>query len=453
MPQIFNSPPQPSSTIQSIRHWGYSLDTAIADIIDNSISAASNNMQIHSRWNNGDPFIAIEDNGYGMSLEELQDNMVFGCKHLEDIRGVNDLGRFGLGMKTASISQCLRLTVVSKKNKEIAICQWDLEYIASNQDKGWSLKVYSDDDLDGLSDHEKSYVLKIREYSDSGTIVIWSSLDLNRPGQVGANSEEKFDEAISKAMDHQEWVFYKFLSNCDHLGKVEISHNGRNLIGRDPFLTQETVVGEEEFQGVFFRAYILRHKSSFAPNEKLQYEDNVGPKGNYLDSQGFYVYRQRRLISHSSWFRMKAKENRSQLVRFEICVPNSQDADWKLTVKKSELQPPPGIRKRLQDLIIKVCKQSESVIQRRAFETIDVSDVVPLWKRIADGTMINYIINQSHPIFKDVDPALKSQLNTILRKVAQEFPIEGLVLDKEMAQRNPEKEVKMSFEEITKFVD
>src|SRR5690349_3391180 len=122
--------PKPKSTLNSYRSFGYSVQTAIADIIDNSITARAKNIWINYVWDGSKSYLSILDDGLGMDLIELIDAMTPGSKNPQDNRESHDLGRFGLGLKTASFSQCRRLTVVSKKKDTILIKRcWDLDYV------------------------------------------------------------------------------------------------------------------------------------------------------------------------------------------------------------------------------------------------------------------------------------------------------------------------------------
>ena len=161
-----NAQPNPKSTINSYRSFGYNLSTAIADIVDNSISANAKKIDIDYKWNGKDSFISIIDNGNGMNLEELVIAMTPGSKDPDEVRNENDLGRFGMGLKTASFSQCKRLTVITKKlgYKTIKRC-WDIDFI--NEVEEWVL-------LDYISD---SSFLDLLDKYDSGTVVLWENLD------------------------------------------------------------------------------------------------------------------------------------------------------------------------------------------------------------------------------------------------------------------------------------
>jgi hypothetical protein len=158
--------PNPKSTINSYRSFGYNLSTAISDIIDNSISANANEIRLEYKWNGPDSFISICDNGIGMNQSELVLAMTPGSKDPEEERNEKDLGRFGMGLKTASFSQCKRLTCITKKESYATIKRcWDIDYI--NEENEWQL-------IDYVSDN--SFLEKI-EYQKSGTLVIWEKLD------------------------------------------------------------------------------------------------------------------------------------------------------------------------------------------------------------------------------------------------------------------------------------
>src|SRR5690242_7095982 len=151
MSKKINVPPSPTSLIEALRDIGYSIQTAIADIIDNSITANASNIQIRFAWNSGDSWLAIIDNGAGMTKDELINAIRLGSANPLRKRAGNDLGRFGLGMKTASFSQCRQLTVLSKKTKEVSCCEWDLDAISQSSEAGWML---SDLDLDAIRKHK-----------------------------------------------------------------------------------------------------------------------------------------------------------------------------------------------------------------------------------------------------------------------------------------------------------
>ncbi|PPC92413.1 MAG: hypothetical protein CTY35_12800 [Methylotenera sp.] len=156
--------PDPVSLIESMRAVGYTTQSAIADIIDNSLSANASLIQIEYDASH-DPFVSILDNGHGMNAVELTNAMRHGSSNPNDIRASNDLGRFGLGLKTASLSQCRKLTVVSKKNGEIYARCWDLDFV--QEKNGWVVVVPKRTELEVLP------LFKNLESQDSGTLVAW----------------------------------------------------------------------------------------------------------------------------------------------------------------------------------------------------------------------------------------------------------------------------------------
>lgn len=108
--------PKADHLIGSMRSMGYTFESAIADIIDNSISANCQNVFLFFPTDPLHCYVSILDDGDGMSKEELLEAMRYGSTSSESVRSENDLGRFGLGLKAASLSQCRKLTVVSKKD-------------------------------------------------------------------------------------------------------------------------------------------------------------------------------------------------------------------------------------------------------------------------------------------------------------------------------------------------
>ena len=137
--------------IESIRSIGYSFETAIADLIDNSISAKATRIDILSIPKE-EPYIIIFDNGNGMNKVELEEAMRLGSKNPNEVREENDLGRFGLGLKSASLSQCRNLTVVSKKDGKLSAFSWNLDYVIERN--SWSILEYSEEEIMQLENIE-----------------------------------------------------------------------------------------------------------------------------------------------------------------------------------------------------------------------------------------------------------------------------------------------------------
>ena len=182
MSQIKTNTPTASILINSMRFMGYTFESAIADIVDNSISAKCNRIDIRFPVNPQEPcFIAICDNGLGMTKEELFDAMKYGSELKGKHRENYDLGRFGLGLKSASLSQCRKLTDISKKNGILSAYKWDLDII--EETNNWNIIEY---DLEEINNNDFSKYLPSLQ---SGTVVLWECFDILKKN-VGCVFEE-----------------------------------------------------------------------------------------------------------------------------------------------------------------------------------------------------------------------------------------------------------------------
>lgn len=387
--------PNPKSTINSYRSFGYNLSTAVADILDNSISAKSNIIEIESFWNGKDSYLYFLDNGLGMNLEELIIAMTPGSKDPEEERNENDLGRFGLGLKTASFSQCKRLTVITKKKgyKTIKRC-WDIDFI--NEQQKWLL-------LDYVSD---SKFLDILDKYENGTIVLWEKLD-RIVGDSNINNEmvkSAFYQELSTVKDHLGLVFHKFIESK----KLKLIFNTYEIESYNPFLLNLYPLprrGQTEvFEGnVEVTYYILPHMSSI---DLDLYEKTGGPLGWY-NQQGFYIYRGERLLVAGDWLGLENKKEYSKLARIEIKFPNQNDFDWQLDIKKSTANPPLSIRRELVRIAKISIKESARIYNYRGQHSsinIGTGQVVEkLWFDEFNSERIKkYKINRKHPLIKEL---------------------------------------------------
>jgi len=421
--------PKPHSLIESMRDIGYSLETAIADIIDNSITANSKNIHVRFSWNNANPWLAVIDDGHGMDYDELINAMRFVSQNPLEKRDNKDLGRFGLGMKTASISQCRCLTVFSKKNSKENCAQWDLDFLASLTNNEWSLKTGPPDELSLLYNLANDYVGKL----SSGTIVFWDKLDRLGGGEDKISKESQFNEAIANVRKHLELVFHRYLSPRTGKQSLNIFFNQNALTAFDPFNTSKaSELHEEEFlyekERISVQPYILPHHNKVNKQEWNQY---AGERG-YLQEQGFYVYRNRRLIIYGTWFRLIPKAELTKLLRVKVDIPNTLDHLWRIDIKKSNAFPPPGIRDGLKRIINKIEFEGKRVYKQRG-QKISSDSKVPGWKRIAKENQIFYEINKDHPLilsFQKQNSEDRNQLmSCILAMLESSFPRESYYSD------------------------
>ena len=302
--ELFDLPPDPSALVSSLRDIGYSFESAVADLVDNSIAAGARRIDIRAFWNVGKPTVAVIDDGCGMTEAELVAAMRFGSKSPLEERSPDDLGRFGLGMKTASISQCLKLQVLSKKSGETTAAVWDVGRICREKEERWNLVVHRgvsalfDPLLHALHD-------RFIAGRESGTIVFRSDMDRMEKDAT----EDSFTAAVSALRDHLALTFHRMLKPAR--GGFALSVNDRAVEPFDPFpennlacqiFPEETI----RIHGKTIRAqaYVLPHASKTTAEEWTRFAGADGYRG----SQGFYVYRNKRLIISGTWFRLRPRE-------------------------------------------------------------------------------------------------------------------------------------------------
>lgn len=417
-----NAKPNPKSTINSYRSFGYNLSTAIADIVDNCISANSNMILIDYLWKGKDSFISILDNGKGMNLEELIIAMTPGSKDPEETRQENDLGRFGMGLKTASFSQCKRLTVVTKKEDFTTIKRcWDIDFI--NQEEEWTL-------LDYVSDN--TYLKKIDDLV-SGTLIIWENLDriVGDANEDNESVKNAFYQEMITVKEHLSLVFHKFIESK----KIKIIYNTYEIEPWNPFLlnlSPKPEMGQTEvlLNNVEVTYFILPHMSKISTED---YAKSGGPLGWY-QQQGFYVYRGDRLLVSGDWLGIEKKREYSKLARVAINFLNTNDFDWNLDIKKSTATPPIEIRKELSRIAKIAVMKSARVYNWRGQKSISIEKVnlsfESLWKdEINRDGIKKYKINKKHPIIKQLLEVEKTNklFSKAIKLLEENIPIEMIL--------------------------
>ncbi len=419
-----NIPPYAPTLIESTRAIGYTLESAIADIIDNSISALASCAEIFF-FPIGDSYIAILDNGGGMNVAALEAAMRYGSQNPNDKRAATDLGRFGLGLKTASLSQCRSLTVASKQGSNIEVRRWDIDHVIETRE--WSLiALETEDEINAIP-----RIDNLREF-ESGTLVVWQNLDRLKVGELN------FDRSMGRKMDdvraHLSLVFHRYLSGETGLKKLQIKMNGIPIDSSDPFLTRRNtqVMADEELyiEGakVVLRPYILPHISNLSAEEIAE----LGGTEGLRKSQGFYVYRNKRLLVWGTWFRMMRQGELSKLARIQVDIPNDLDSLWTLDIKKSTAVPPEVIRNNLEAVIERMAGYSKQTWIFRGKKEVSDS-VIHIWQRFKgkQGGFF-YGINRDHPlveIFSDAPPQTKRNIEALLKTIESDIPLNQLYID------------------------
>lgn len=414
-------PPHASMLIESMRDIGYSLETALADIIDNSIAAKARSIRLLADTTSAQPSLAILDDGEGMSEEQLLAAMRPGSRNPLETRDEQDLGRFGLGLKTASFSQCRKLTVASRKDGATSCARWDLDKVA--QTNRWLVELLDD----------QSPVPWIEELGASGTLVVWETLDRLVEGDT-SDARSAFVLRIDEASEHLELVFHRFLAGERGIKKIALELNGRVLEPFDPFHSTHpaTQAGPVEKiksggQEVEVQAFTLPHH-----NKDPKGWERYAGKAGYLKNQGFYVYRGKRLIIHGTWFGLARQKELTKLARVRIDMPNGMDAEWKIDVKKASAQPPYHVRERLRRIMEAIGATSRRIYTARGHRLASDSRL-PVWQRRQHGNEISYCLNPDHPAFADFKNQLPDNLKTgferVLEIAASSMPVDALFAD------------------------
>jgi len=431
--------PSPSALIESLRGLGYSPETAIADLIDNSLAAAASLIEIDAQWNDGAPVLAILDNGTGMTRSQLQDALRFGGTGPRGERGALDLGRFGLGLKTASLSQCRRMTVVTRREKETSTLILDVDFVARH---GWMAM-----ELDTPPSHPAVNELQRRE---SGTVVLWQGMDA-RGGMTGL-TREGFFLRLSEVRRHLGMVFHRFLGRSGNAVQLHLNRNP--VLGWDPFQADHPAstnlrVERLPYRGatIEVRPHILPHRDRFSND--AAYEAAGGP-GGWGARQGFYVYRGDRMLVPGSWLglggsRAWMREEWSRLARISISLPTNLDDDWKIDVMKSTARPPAELRDRLTQIAGLTRERAREVFAWRGGVPTPrgparPSDNTPVWLAVERQNVVRYRINKDHPvILATLTGSAESRplARAALALIESTVPVERIWLDHSEAEGTP----------------
>ncbi|RXT18747.1 ATP-binding protein [Rhizobium leguminosarum] len=419
-------PPSAACLSASLRDLGYSLETAIADLVDNSISADATFIQIFCDISRADPVVVISDNGKGMNEVEVILAMRHGSTDPKQKRSPKDLGRFGLGLKTASFSQCKRLTVASSQHGERVAAEWDLAKIEDEDD--WNMSI--------LDPSEISSLPFIETIDGTGTLVVWRDLDRLFEDETGNKRDEIVNEKIAAVDRHLSLVFHRFLSG-DVKGrkKIAILINGHPVAAFDPFcrnnsatqmLPEETVwIGDDAVQ---MQPYILPHHNRLSASEYDYYQD----RSDFISNQGAYIYRNARLMAWGDWFRLVPKGEATKLARVQIDFPNSLDEDWTIDIKKSRARPPHIVRERLRQIIAKITARSV-IVHRGRGQKLFQETRAPIWERYADHGGIRFAVNMQHPLVQSLDARLPQEdirsLHVLLESIGASLPVEMIYSD------------------------
>lgn len=424
-----HAPPRAVAMIEALRGLGYSTATALADIIDNSIAAGATNVDLGFDWDGKQSRVRVEDDGRGMNAKGLDCAMRLGERNPLDLRDVHDLGRFGLGLKTASFSQCRRLTVASVGGEGLQCLRWDLDVLATSKGDGWHL----------LEGPDSSAAALVEDFGNRphGTLVLWEMLDRVVTDNFG---QQDFLDLIDRVEHHLAMVFHRFLGGIRPRLRIRIA--GKAIAPWDPFLSGHPAkpwhsppAAFPGSPGVEVECHVLPHKDRLTPRE---YDAAQGPDG-WTAQQGFYVYRNERLLVAGSWLglgqgRGWTKDEAHRLARIRLDIPNSADAAWKIDIRKSTARPPVEVRAWLVRLADETRSRARKAFALRgqAPRTRSGEAVSQAWRSQHFSGGMRYRIDTDHPAVRAVlDDArmLAPQVMAMLRVIEETVPVQRIWLD------------------------
>ena len=359
-----------------------------------------------------------------MTPVELENAMRYGSQSSTDVRRKDDLGRFGLGLKMASLSQCRKVTVMTKKDDVTCAACWDLDYII--QQKNWSLQFYSEEELEDMPGY---LYLKLK---DSGTVVTWERFD--RLKQGAAQITKAFDEKIELTRKHISLVFHRFLNDEHPKSHIMMYFNGEVVKGIDPFLTKHPATQPLSEQVLRIASEEIRVKPYVLPYiSKMSKQDiaAIGGKEELRQQQGFYIYRNKRLIIWGTWFRLIKHNELGKLARVRVDIPNSLDSIWEIDIKKSRASLPHFIKKNLVDIVENTVGRSERVYKYRG-RNVQTDNLVHVWNPIDDRGRFQYQINSELPVIKMLEANLteggEAILDAFIKMLEDAFPYSDVLL-------------------------
>lgn len=401
-----------------MRSIGYTVEAAVADVIDNSVAAQASSVQILVSPDG--PFqIAVVDDGTGMSRIEAVNAMRLAATSPSQERRSDDLGRFGLGLKTASLSQCRTLTLVTRKNGELTALQWSLDHVVQTGD--WSLIELDPDEVESILGWNQ---LSERSH---GTLVHWGNLD--QLMMTEGDQQADLDRVAQRVRNHVALVFHLFNAG-DGVRRIAFAMNGASIAPLDPFMSHSRLtiktawesinIGGEE---VRLMAYTLPYLNRLSQSERAR----ALKLGGLRETQGFYVYRGGRLVIWGNWFRVMPRSEMAKLTRVRVEIPNSLDHLWALDVKKSHADPPPQVRRRLSELARTMMLPSEKVQKFRGRKVNQTTQIDFMWVPRINGDEFSYEINREHSTINAFTSVLsgqqKQQFELVLEDLQNTFPI------------------------------
>jgi hypothetical protein len=430
MPSYRKNNPTADVLMTSMRSMGYTFEAAIADVVDNSVSAFATRIDIKFPIDPMESYVAICDNGNGMDADELFDAMKYGSQIKKSNRPKEDLGRFGLGLKSASLSQCRRLTVLSKKNGKISGYAWLLDNIELKKD--WDIVEYFDDEICNLKFSD--YLANI----ENGTVVLWEDFDIIQKSSGGVYAElSKLKESVSNYIS---LIFHRFLNRDKD--SIEIYVDSFKVTGLDPFLEKHkktnarrkiiipVIDSSGKERKIAVQPYVLPFQKDLSADDKKK----LGGIENYRTKQGYYIYRNERLIIWGTWFN-RPRNELTKHARVKVDIPNTLDDIWEIDIKKQNAKIPRIITNKLTKAVDEAMDMAiKTQTYRGRIENVE-EELDYIWNRekCREG-LYTYKINRTSRIFdfirKSIDENVWSNLELVFEEIENSVPYQQIYIDK-----------------------
>jgi hypothetical protein len=354
--------PDAARTVASLRDIGYDTPRAIADLVDNSIAAGATEIDLTFSFAGEGSWIRVTDNGTGMDAATLQEALRYGS---EREYGADDLGKFGFGLKTASTSQCRRVTVASrraKQNARLEVRCLDLEHIEDT--RRWEILV-----LDG-AERPEQVTTPLQDHT--GTVVLWEDLDriLEYKDPWGEWARKKLLSVAEEVDQHLAMVFHRFLAGeVKDRPRLRLTINGTSKVEAwDPFCRSESktdqsipakdlkVAGDGGIGFVRVNSYVLPAQRDFSSD--AAWRRASGPL-QWNRQQGLYIYRANRMIQSGGWNRIRAQDEHTKLARMSLDFFPNLDAVFGINIAKAYVNLPQDLREQLQPLVAQCTRSAD----------------------------------------------------------------------------------------------
>jgi hypothetical protein len=357
--------PSASRLTGSLRDIGYDFAAALADVVDNSVTAGATEVDIDIVFDGAESYVVIADDGNGMSEAELNEALRFGTRREYEM---GELGRYGLGLKTASLSQCRRLTVVTRRSltyRRLSAKTLDLDHITATD--RWEI----------IDPPAGSYAGAASEWLNDlpGTVVLWENLDRVLPERnpEGGWARRRLEQLTLRAREYLGMVFHRYLEgSADRAGSLAVSVNGEKVVPWNPFAPLEEgrlelpphsfeVVAGDLYGLVVLHRYVLPPRSQFS--SLAEFDRMSGPL-KWNRQQGFYIYRADRLIQHGGWSGIRAVDEHTKFARASVDFQTDLDTLFQINVAKMRVALPIEVKTLLERPIHELCHRADAVYRR-----------------------------------------------------------------------------------------